>query len=94
MVFRVEMKEIERALEDFGASAVVTVPLKRGQEVVKLVSFILCEKEFDKEMARKNLSEKLPYYMVPADIIQLDDFPYNTNHKVDKKALVEIYKGL
>ena len=32
--------------------------------------------------------------MIPSDIIVLDKFLYNTNHKIDKNELINIYRGL
>ena len=51
-------------------------------------------KVFLLEELKKEISEILPYYMIPSDIVVIDKFPYNTNHKIDKNALIEIYRGL
>ena len=32
--------------------------------------------------------------MVPSDIVKLEKFPYNSNHKIDKNELINIYKSL
>ena len=39
------------------------------------------------EQIRRALTEKLPAYMIPADICQLDELPMTPNKKVDRKAL-------
>ncbi len=31
--------------------------------------------------------------MIPSDIVVLDKFPYNSNHKIDKNELINIYKS-
>ncbi len=36
---------------------------------------------------RKRLSERLPAYMVPAQIVALENFPLNSSGKLDRKAL-------
>ena len=47
------------------------------------------EKGIDKRLVdnindlKEEISQILPYYMIPSDIIVLDKFPYNTNHKID-----------
>ena len=50
--------------------------------------------EIDLDNLRNKISKELPYYMIPSDIIRVEKFPYNANHKIDKKKLIEIYKGL
>jgi D-alanine--poly(phosphoribitol) ligase subunit 1 len=32
--------------------------------------------------------------MIPGDIVAIDDFPVNANHKIDKNKLIELYKTL
>ncbi len=93
--FRIETTEIDNELSKIeNIKDAITVPLKRGDEVIKLVSFVLSDKKINIDKIKEKLSKILPYYMLPSDIIQLEKFPYNVNHKIDKKALIEIYKGL
>jgi len=94
--YRIEIGEIDKAIEEHElVEQSVTVPFTRGIEVAKLVSFIkLNNPEMDTHVVdniNHQLSEKLPYYMVPSGIIVCDDYPYNANHKIDKKALIETY---
>ncbi|WP_419675504.1 hypothetical protein ACN2CX_05990 [Aliarcobacter butzleri] len=48
----------------------------------------------DIEKLKNDISKNLPYYMVPSDIIILDKFSYNANHKIDKNELINIYKNM
>ncbi len=38
---------------------------------------------------KKELKQKLPAYMLPNKIIQLDSLPFNANGKIDRKSLLE-----
>ena len=93
--YRIEIGEIDKAIENNEiVEQSITVPLKRGTEVAKLVSFIKLHHPESNivENINNQLSEKLPYYMIPSGIIVCDDYPYNANHKIDKKALIDIYR--
>ena len=93
--YRIELGEIDREfLKDERISDAITIPLKRGTEVMKLITFIISKEEINSEELKNNISVTLPYYMVPSDIIFLGAFPYNNNHKIDKNKLIEIYKNL
>ena len=93
--FRIELGEIDKEFtNNKNINESITIPLKRGTEVVKLITFIITNTQIDIEELKKEISQILPYYMIPSDIIVLDKFPYNTNHKIDKNQLIEIYRGL
>ena len=93
--FRIELGEIDKEFtNNKKINESITIPLKRGTEVVKLITFIITNTQIDMEELKKEISEILPYYMIPSDIVVIDKFPYNTNHKIDKNALIEIYRGL
>lgn len=92
--FRIAIGEIDSAIEKNSIDTSITIPLKRGNQIVKLVSFIRSTDKINVRSLKKSLSKLLPYYMVPADIVQLKHFPYSANHKIDKNELVAIYKAL
>ncbi|RBQ26875.1 AMP-binding protein [Arcobacter sp. CECT 9188] len=93
--FRIELGEIDKELiNNKLIDESITIPLKRGNEVVKLISFIICNHKLDIEKLKKDILKNLPYYMVPSDIVILDYFPYNPNHKIDKNELINIYKNM
>ena len=92
--FRIELGEIDKEFtNNKKINESITIPLKRGTEVVKLITFIITNTQIDMEELKKEISEILPYYMIPSDIVVIDKFPYNTNHKIDKNALIEIYRN-
>lgn len=85
---RIELGEIENALFNIDfitSNAVVSLTQDSGEKV--LVAYVTSDKELTTEEIRKELSDKLPYYMVPSCFIQLKVLPLNINGKVDRKAL-------
>ena len=93
--FRIELGEIDKELlSDKMVSESITIPLKRGNDVAKIISFVIGSKSLDIEVLKHNISKNLPYYMIPSDIVVLDKFPYNSNHKIDKNELINIYKSI
>lgn len=97
--YRIELDEINYHLRciPFVDNA-VTVPLKKDEEVKRLISFVILKQNITlpqnpaAEIMEK-LSLALPTYMVPGGIVIVDEFPYNTNHKIDRFRLLEIYRN-
>ena len=93
--YRIELGEIDKEiLSNINIVDSITIPLKRGGEVAKLISFVISKSKVDIEELKNSISTNLPYYMVPSDIVAIDSFPYNANHKIDKNELMNIYKNL
>lgn len=94
--YRIELDEISEVLQkqDHIANA-VTVPLKQGSVVKKIVSFVtLKQGDLNVEDTKLKISKHLPSYMIPSEIIAVKEFPVNSNYKTDKKALIEYYINL
>lgn len=95
--FRIELNEISNVVckHEYITNA-VTLPLKRNNEVKKIVSFIILTdnanrtKEIKIELT-SFLEKLLPYYMIPSEFIIVPEFPYNTSHKIDKNQLIQEY---
>lgn len=90
--FRIELDEISQTLISSGlVKEAVTVGLKRNNEVKKIISFIIPANEIDLNQLKAFLQKSLPYYMIPGDIDIVDEFPFNTNFKIDKNKLIDEY---
>lgn len=94
--FRIELNEISNVIcQHPFISDGVTVALKRGNEVKKIISFVITDREIGKESLIKDLQpfleRTLPYYMIPGDIEIVSNFPYSSSHKIDKNKLIENY---
>lgn len=83
--FRVELLEIDNALtKASGVRSRAIVLEKEGLSTL----YGVCEgREINSKQILENLRAKLPFYMLPARIYTLEEFPLNTNGKVDRKAI-------
>lgn len=92
--FRIELHEITNVLVSFPeVTDAVTVALKRNNEVKKLISFVILAQPVEdlNTHFRGTLEKRLPYYMIPGDIVAVNEFPYNSSHKIDRNKLIENY---
>jgi acyl-coenzyme A synthetase/AMP-(fatty) acid ligase len=86
---RVELEEIEahlRAITDSDNVAAVAWPIEDGlvQGVVGFTSGVSTSSQELLDLLRR----RLPSYMVPRRILQLDELPHNASGKIDRKALI------
>ncbi|GAB6922394.1 hypothetical protein JCM9803A_28440 [Rhodococcus erythropolis] len=90
--FRIELGEIEAALvavDSVGqAVAVVHEDAHAGEMLVAYVT-ASSGSDVDVDVVREVLSAGLPSYMVPSQILVLEEFPLNINGKIDRKLLPE-----
>jgi amino acid adenylation domain-containing protein len=88
--FRIELGEIEAVLEQHeGVKAAVVKVIGTTAEEKRLVAFAVprARPEPSRASVRRALREKLPDYMVPAEIVWLDALPTTLNGKIDRNAL-------
>ena len=96
--YRIELGEIDSVIRNLdNIDNAITIPLKRGDEIKRLISMVILQDNYQitdqklKEQIINQIKDKIPGYMIPGDIIAIDKFPVNANHKIDKIKLVEIY---
>jgi len=97
--FRIELNEINNVLcKNPLVADAITIPLKRNNEVKKIISFVIVTTSVDqnefKEIISSFLSKSLPGYMIPGDIVIVKEFPYSASHKIDKAKLASDYIAL
>ncbi|WP_225821722.1 non-ribosomal peptide synthetase [Streptomyces naphthomycinicus] len=86
--YRIELAEVEHAARSHPrVEACVVVAPARESRARHLVAFVVGEADGDEVSA--HLRERLPGYMVPADVRILDSLPLTGNGKVDRLALTE-----
>ncbi|WP_341716335.1 amino acid adenylation domain-containing protein [Micromonospora sp. FIMYZ51] len=87
--YRIELGEIESVLTAV-AGVREAVAVVQGEEA-RLLAFYVPEAP-DVELAqrvRQECADRLPEYMIPADLIAVEAIPLNANGKVDRAALLE-----
>lgn len=84
---RVELSEIEKQILSTIQLKGCTVIYKKDKGYIS--AFICADEKVDISEARKKLSQKIPLYMVPKYITQLDKLPLTSNGKIDKRKLEE-----
>ncbi|WP_394829367.1 amino acid adenylation domain-containing protein [Pendulispora albinea] len=90
--FRIEVAEVERSLLEHPAVREAAVVVREGGAGGKrLVAYVALDRASDVPVAalRAHLQERLPVFMVPAQIARIERMPISPNGKVDRKALPE-----
>lgn len=92
--FRIELDGIIHTIRNMTGimdCAVVVRENKEGEKI--LCAYVVSDSTLDVEAFRSELGQKLPDYMIPSSIMQLDKLPVNRNGKLDRKALPEIIQN-
>jgi len=88
---RVELEEVEAHLREFlGIDMVAAVawPLTDGR-AAGIVAFH-CAQGVTRDQVREEMKKRVPDYMVPQRVHQLDTLPLGSSGKIDRKALVRL----
>jgi thioesterase domain-containing protein/acyl carrier protein len=89
--YRIELGEIESVLEAHPAlrqSVVVARDERAGEK--RLVAYVVTGRPEQGSVVnelRSYLKERLPEYMVPASIVEMEELPLTPNGKIDRRAL-------
>ncbi|CAM4431902.1 non-ribosomal peptide synthetase [Nocardia ninae] len=87
--YRIEIGEIDTALRQLPGVDTAAVTVVRRAGGASLTGFVvgLPNRDLDSARMRAGLAERLPAYMIPAQIVVLDRLPVNSNGKLDGHAL-------
>ena len=84
---RIELGEIENLMLKYPHIKNVVVIKQTVQNRDFLSGYFVADKRININSLREYLTKQLPSYMVPTYFTALDDMPYNTNGKLDRKRL-------
>ncbi|MEI6756848.1 MAG: methyltransferase domain-containing protein [Chlorobium sp.] len=92
--YRIELSEVESALLASPlvrqAAVVVADPRNDGDRV--LVAYIVANKGFDSGRCRADLDLRIPAWMMPTLIVEIDELPITSNGKIDERRLPSLHK--
>ncbi|MBL0387099.1 amino acid adenylation domain-containing protein [Tumebacillus sp. ITR2] len=88
--FRIELGEIEEVLSQYPDVVMAVVLARKGSDGINsLFGFYTANREnVEAAELKEHLRIKLPDYMIPPRLVQLERMPLTPNGKVDRKALV------
>lgn len=85
---RIEPGEIESVMKGVdGVKDAIVKDFSRKDGNVYMAGFYIAEGEVSKDEIFAVLKQKLPDYMIPGFLVQLEKFPVNANGKLDRFAL-------
>ncbi|MEM6796279.1 MAG: amino acid adenylation domain-containing protein, partial [Acidobacteriota bacterium] len=96
--FRVELGEIESALEEIEGVRQAVVVARSGAAASadeatagepRLIAYLVGERCPPDARILEALGARLPAYMLPSDLVRLEEMPLTANGKVDRKVLPE-----
>jgi amino acid adenylation domain-containing protein len=88
--FRIEPGEVEEALvrhPSVREAAVVPVVGQRGETRLIACLTVTSDASLDRSQLRAFMKERLPDYMIPSSLFEVQEFPRTVNGKVDRRAL-------
>ncbi|MEN1938909.1 amino acid adenylation domain-containing protein [Paenibacillus sp. 102] len=88
--YRIELREIEAQLRKYPEiSRAIVVDQVYGNRTL-LAAYYVSDNKVPFGELRKYLSNKLPEFMIPEKMIQVEEIPLNPNGKVDRKRLLDL----
>ncbi len=85
--FRIELDEIEKVMTGFPGVKTGAAAVKKNNGAEYLVGYYTGQTAIASEALKRHMQDKLPEYMVPSVLMQLDAMPMTSSGKVDKRAL-------
>ena len=85
--YRIELGEIESLIAQIDAvsEAAVVTKAPQGSDEAMIAAYLVSDRTIDFDAVRAVLSKKLPEYMIPTYMTQIEQLPVTANGKLDKK---------
>lgn len=87
--FRIELDEIEKVMTEYPGVSSSAAAVRKTGGTEYLAGYYTAKETVDTDALKVFMQGKLPEYMVPNVLMQLDEMPMTTNGKVNRKALPE-----
>ena len=84
---RIELGEIEDAISNYQYIKKVKVLKQEINKREFITAYYTADKKIAISKIREFISSFLPKYMIPSFFIELEEFPYTLNGKINKKML-------
>jgi len=88
--YRIELDEIKIAMQSFGSVKDAVAIVKTCNNNKQIYGYYTSKVKEDNVKFFEYLKTKIPKYMIPSRIMQLEYIPINQNGKIDRKNLPEI----
>lgn len=88
--FRIELDEIENVIRKLDVVRNCAVIVRECRGELQVLAYLVSDIKLDMPVIRDELGKKLPHYMIPSCMIQIEKIPVTRNGKLDKKALPDI----
>ncbi|GAA1865193.1 non-ribosomal peptide synthetase [Brevibacterium marinum] len=86
--YRVELSEVELALQADPRINEAVVELRQNQAgYAQLLGFVTAGSQIDTAEVRRSMKARVPDYMVPSFVTQIERIPLTVNGKLDREAL-------
>jgi amino acid adenylation domain-containing protein len=89
--FRIELEEVENAiLGNENITQAIVISTDAAGDTKRLVAFVSSDIMIDTNELKEFVSTKLPRYMVPSQLIQVESFPMTSNGKIDRSSMKDL----
>lgn len=90
--YRIELDEIEKNIKKIEGveDCAVVAKFSENRQVKLIKAYVVLAGNMEEEFIKKELSKKLPLYMIPKIIKKMDKLPTNKNGKIDRRLLSEL----
>ncbi len=91
--YRIELGEVEEALRKVRGVKEAAVVVEEEGGVKRLIGYVVMEEEESGgggRRVREEVKERVPGYMVPSQVVEIEAMPLTPNGKIDRKALLRM----
>lgn len=92
--FRVELEEIDHAVQSIPGMRRAVCVVQRTENGDELCVAYSAERAFTKREVVDACRDSLPVFMLPSQLVQLEDLPRNANGKVDRLAVKKLFADM